>query len=178
MAFFQRIEYMDEIVNSITPQTAFIPKPRVYTVTNPNGTRSLAPYPTAPIPQNILKMGQGNKNTLNAWFGSTHPSGYSYPNFLRSRGARKGFRGVNTFQGKKQDLIRFIIAAYYEYQLYPFPNTQYENKIKLMYFRQAYAKLTTRNARNTSKIPVEQMYRLLSSLNIPTLKKLAVILEW
>jgi len=164
---------MDELVSSITPQSAFIPKHRVRVVIHPNGTRSLVPYPNAPIPQNILKFGNLNKNTMNAYFGSNHPSGYTLPNVIRIHGKKRGATGVNQFRASKAALIRFIVAAYYSYIDDPLSNPD-----AMFYFRRAYAKLSTRNWRNNSKIPVTQLYRLLSSLNIPTLKKLAVILEW
>jgi hypothetical protein len=46
------------------------------------------------------------------------------------------------------------------------------------YFHRAISKLTTRASSNTSKIPVVQLYRLLSRLNRTTLIKIARIIEW
>jgi hypothetical protein len=160
---------MDETLRSINSKSAFIGKPRVRVVINPNGTRSLIPYANTAIPKNILNM--ANKNTFPEHLHrNRHPSGYTIMNATRRHGGTNNWRRFQS--STRYEIIRFIMFAYY--------SIIYEGggNRELSFFYRAISKLSTRNMWNRTKIPVVQLYRLLCRLNKPTLMKLATFVEW
>lgn len=156
---------MDELVHSIEPKSAFIGKPHGRVVVQPNGTVSFAPRPNTPIPKTILNMGRAE----------TFPINMNVNEYRKAYRRQPALYITESFRHTtRPGLIRFIMFYYYFYTVYnPSPETQRQ----LYYFRRAYAKLSTRNWRNTSTIPVAQMYRFLSKLNKPTLIKFARLIE-
>lgn len=144
--------------NNINSKNAFVdPTNRI--VQLPNGTVMLASQ-NVNVPQKFLNLNTRFKNSLN-----------SFPtNRLNS------IRNNNWKNASRSDIIEFIMTTYYSY-FGPIDEDDYK-EIFIPIFHRAISKLTTRNSRNRSMIPVRVLYRLLIKLNRDTLLKLAQIIEW
>ena len=169
---------LSKIVETIRHETGFKPVRGGRVVSNPNNTANNAyayavPYSrNVPIPKNILNM--NSAETFPAHLhNNTTKHGLTTINSTR-RGPTLGTNKQRFGYATNYQIIRFIMWAYYAMVYDPTLNMDSQ----LFYFYKAISKLTSREPRNRSKIPVVQLYRLLSRLNRTTLIKLATIVEW